>query len=128
MGSRRSGQGMAVVEAHEQLDVGGRGDTVPLDDTSLHGYDNGQPFISADRQAVEEGYAMIRKQVFAEVVEAVDQLCAEEQIELLRLLRQRLIDQDRKQLLADVAQSRADIEAGRVEPLDLDALTAELLR
>ena len=71
---------------------------------------------------------MIRKQVFAEVVEAVDQLCTEEQIELLRLLRQRLIDHDRKQLLADVAESRADIEAGRVEPLDLDALTAELLR
>jgi hypothetical protein len=71
---------------------------------------------------------MIRKQVFAEVVEAVDQLCAEEQVELLRLLRQRLLDQDRKQLLDDVAASRADIEAGRVEPLDLDALTAELLR
>ena len=119
---------MAVVGPREQADEGGRGDTVPLDGADFHGYHNEQPFIPCDRQAVEEGYAMIRKQVFAEVVEAVDQLCAEEQIELLRLLRQRLIDQDRKQLLADVAQSRADIEAGRVEPLDLDALTAELLR
>jgi ABC-type microcin C transport system duplicated ATPase subunit YejF len=112
----------------EQANHRGSGDTVPLDGAGIHWYPNEQPFIPGDRQTVEENYAMIRKPVFAEVVEAVDQLCAEEQIELLRLLRQRLVDQDRKQLLADVAQSRADIEAGRVEPLDLDALTAELLR
>jgi hypothetical protein len=50
---------------------------------------------------------------FGEVLEAVVNLPAEEQMELISIVRRRLIELERKRILADVRETRKDFAAGR---------------
>ncbi len=49
---------------------------------------------------------------FGEVVEAVDQLSPEEQEMLIALVRHRLVERERKRLLADVQEARGEFAQG----------------
>ena len=69
---------------------------------------------------------MIRKLAFDEVVDAVDRLSADEQVELVHLIRRRLADRERQRVVADVSEGRAEMSAGKADRLDLDALFADL--
>jgi hypothetical protein len=53
---------------------------------------------------------------FAEIVDAADRLSADEQLTLLEILRRRLAERDRQQLVRDVADARSEFASGAVEP------------
>jgi len=69
---------------------------------------------------------MIRKLAFDEVVDAVDSLSADEQVELVHLIRRRLAQRERQRIISDVSEARAEMAAGKADRLDLDALFADL--
>jgi hypothetical protein len=69
---------------------------------------------------------MIRKLAFDEVLEAVDRLSVDEQVELVHLVRRRLVERERERVVADVREARADRAAGRAQLLDLDEITKDL--
>jgi hypothetical protein len=69
---------------------------------------------------------VIRKLAFDEVVEAIDGLSADDQMELVHLIRRRLAENGRRRVIADVLEAKAEMQAGRARRLDLDELAREL--
>jgi len=69
---------------------------------------------------------MIRKLAFDEVVEAIEGLSADDQMELVHLIRRRLAENGRQRVIADVLEAKAEMAAGRAKRLDLDELSREL--
>ena len=63
---------------------------------------------------------------FAEIVDAADRLSAEEQLTLLEILRRRLADRDRQQLVRDVADTRADFAGGSAQPASVKQIMDEV--
>jgi hypothetical protein len=63
---------------------------------------------------------------FAEVLDAVDRLSAEEQEMLISITRRRLAEQGRKQLAADVQEARKEFTAGGCRPTTADELFREI--
>jgi hypothetical protein len=65
---------------------------------------------------------------FAEIVDAADQLTAEEQLTLLELLRRRLADRDRQQLVGDISNVRAEFSTGLAQPATAQQIMEEVER
>ncbi len=70
---------------------------------------------------------MERTQLFAEVLEAVDQLSSDEQETLVTIVQHRIAERGRKQLAADVQEARREFEAGLCRPSSADELMNEIL-
>ena len=64
---------------------------------------------------------------FGDVLEAADQLSAEDQQELIAILQRRLADARRQQILADIQESRLEYEAGLCKPMTPDQIIREAL-
>ena len=62
---------------------------------------------------------------FSDVVNATDELTAEEQETLLELLRRRLADRKRAQLARDVAEGRAEYASGRAKRMSVNEIMDE---
>lgn len=71
---------------------------------------------------------MIRKLPFDELVDAVDALSADDQKELLHLIRCRLAERERHRVVADVGQARTEIANGQARLLNLAELFRDLER
>ena len=69
---------------------------------------------------------MIRKLAFDEVVEAIEGLSADDQMELVHLIRRRLAENGRQRVIADVLEAKAEMAVGRARRLNLDELAREL--
>jgi hypothetical protein len=64
---------------------------------------------------------------FGEVLEIVDQMSLEEQEAIIEILRQRLAEEGRKRIAADIEESRAEFAAGNCRLTTTDELLGELL-
>jgi hypothetical protein len=63
---------------------------------------------------------------FAEIVDAADRLSADEQLTLLEILRRRLAERDRQQLVRDVADARAEYASGTAPPTSVKQIMDEV--
>ena len=61
---------------------------------------------------------------FGDVLDAADQLSAEDQVELIAILQRRLADAGRERLLANINQARREFAAGLCKPMT----AAEIVR
>ena len=66
--------------------------------------------------------------IFSDVVDAADRLSTEEQEELLEILRRRLTERRRAQLVREVEEARAEFAAGRASALSVDEIMDEVSR
>ena len=64
---------------------------------------------------------------FGQVLDAVEQLTPEEQEELAQVVRRRLAERGRKQVVQDLADARADMARGACEVSTVDKLMDEIL-
>ncbi len=67
---------------------------------------------------------MTQKTVFSDVLEAVEQLDADSQAELLSVLSRRLAERGRERVVDTVTQARREFAAGQYQPMT----AAELVR
>jgi hypothetical protein len=65
---------------------------------------------------------------FWQVVEAADQLSANEQDALIDILRRRSVDRGRKELAASAKEAREEFARGECKPCTPDELMRELLQ
>ena len=70
---------------------------------------------------------MEHSQPFAEVLEAVDQLSADEQETLVAIVQRRMAERGRKQLAADIQEARREFAAGLCQPSTAEELMNEIL-
>jgi hypothetical protein len=71
---------------------------------------------------------MTRILAFGEVLEAADQLSAEEQEELIAILHRRLAQAARQRLAAEVQEARQEFAQGRCVPATPQELMREILK
>jgi 16S rRNA C1402 N4-methylase RsmH len=64
---------------------------------------------------------------FAEVLEAADHLSTDEQMELVEVLRKRIVEQRRKEIAQDIREARKEFAAGRSQPATPDEILREIL-
>jgi hypothetical protein len=64
---------------------------------------------------------------FHVVVEAADQLSAEEQETLIDILNRRLADRRRAELVADIGEAQREFEGGALRPATPDEIMKEIL-
>ena len=65
---------------------------------------------------------------FDEILDAVEHLPADEQAELVDVIRRRLAESGRKQIVADAKEARAEHSAGKTRVVTPDELMRELER
>ena len=65
---------------------------------------------------------------FAHLVELMDALSLAEKETLLQVLRQRTIEERRRQLVADARDSCKELRQGRIKPVTPDELMREIRR
>ncbi len=70
---------------------------------------------------------MTQTATFGEVLDAADQLSLDERAALIDILRRRIADERRQQLLADVQEARAELAAGGGRAVTTDELIGEIL-
>ena len=63
---------------------------------------------------------------FADIVDAADRLSADEQLTLVEILRRRLAEREREQLVRDVAEARAEFATGSSQPATVKQLMDEV--
>jgi predicted nucleic acid-binding protein len=63
---------------------------------------------------------------FDEVMDAVEQLPVDEQAELVDVIRRRLAERGRLQVIADAAAARAEHAAGKTRVVTVDQLMSEI--
>lgn len=63
---------------------------------------------------------------FNTVLEAVEQLSPDEQETLLNIVRKRLSDRRRQQIIADVREGEKEIAAGRLKTVSVEELMDEI--
>lgn len=63
---------------------------------------------------------------FSDVVDAADELSVEEQETLLAILRRRLAERRRAELVREVAEARAEHQAGRSHPASVSEIMVEV--
>jgi hypothetical protein len=63
---------------------------------------------------------------FAEIVDATDHLSADEQLTLLEILRRRLAERDRQQLVRNVADARSGFASGATQPVSAKQIMDEV--
>ena len=64
---------------------------------------------------------------FGEVLEAVDKLSLDEQETLIDILRRRIIEQRRAELLQEIREARQEFQAGDCQPATPAEIVAEIL-
>jgi hypothetical protein len=64
---------------------------------------------------------------FSEIVEAADSLSLDEQQSLLEILRRRIAEHGRQQLLADIEQARAEFARGQTWPASVKEIIDEAI-
>ncbi len=64
---------------------------------------------------------------FADLLDSVEQLSADEQEELVAIVRRRLAERRRARLAAQVAEAREEYGRGQARPASPDDLMAEIL-
>ena len=70
---------------------------------------------------------MERSLAFAEVLEAVDQLSAEDQEALVEIVRKRAAERGRKRLAAEAREALRDFNEGRCQPTTPGDLMDQIL-
>ena len=65
---------------------------------------------------------------FADVVDAADKLSADEQENLLEILRRRIAERNRAKLAGDVAEARAEFIDGQARSATVQQIVAEVRR
>ena len=63
--------------------------------------------------------------LFSEIVDAADQLSVDEQETLLEILRHRLAERNRKRIVSEVAEARAEFTAGRTRAVSVEEIMDE---
>ncbi len=76
--------------------------------------------------AVSDGETVLA--MFSDVVDAADRLSTEEQEELLEILRRRLAERRRAQLVREVQEARAEFAGGEAGPASVDEIMDEATR
>ena len=66
--------------------------------------------------------------MFSDVVDAADRLSTDEQEELLEILRRRLAERRRAELVREVQEARAEFAAGRAREASVDEIMNEASR
>lgn len=64
---------------------------------------------------------------FAEVLEAADRLSTDEQMELVEVLRKRIVEQRRREIAQDIREARQEFASGRCRPATPDDILKEIL-
>jgi len=64
---------------------------------------------------------------FSDIVEAADNLSPEEQAALVELLRHRLAERNRRELVIEVAEARAEFRNGDLKPGTASSIMGEIL-
>lgn len=64
---------------------------------------------------------------FADVVDAADRLSPDEQLELISILKRRMVEAGRARILRDVAESEAEFARGECRPATVDEIMREIL-
>lgn len=62
---------------------------------------------------------------FSEILDAASDLSAEEQATLLEILRRRLAERNRAQLVRDVEEARREFADGKARPASVDEIMNE---
>ena len=70
---------------------------------------------------------MDKPAAFGDVLEAADNLSAEEQETLIDVLRRRLIERRRKNLATEIQGAREEFKAGACHPISADDLIKEIM-
>ena len=63
---------------------------------------------------------------FSDVVDAADGLSVDEQQTLVEILSRRIAERNRKKLISDVADARAEFKAGGSHPASVDSIMDEV--
>jgi hypothetical protein len=64
---------------------------------------------------------------FSQVLDNIDQLSVEEQETLLQVVRNRLIDRRRKEIIQETQEAENDFKQGKASPATPEALMKEIL-
>jgi hypothetical protein len=64
---------------------------------------------------------------FADLIEAAEQLPIEEQEDLVHILKNRLRDRKRAELIKDVAEAQQEFAQGKCKPLTPEQIMEEIL-
>jgi hypothetical protein len=64
---------------------------------------------------------------FDEAMEAVEKLTADEQAELTHIVRKRIAERRRHQILEDIQESRREFAEGKAKPATVDEIMREIL-
>jgi hypothetical protein len=65
---------------------------------------------------------------FDEVLDAIEHLPPDQQAEIVEVVRRRLAEQGRKQVIEDVRQAREEFAAGDSKPASVDDIMGEIGR
>ena len=63
---------------------------------------------------------------FGEILDAADELSADEKLELIEILRRRLADEGRKRVMTEIQESRREFAAGTATVTTVDDLMREI--
>jgi hypothetical protein len=63
---------------------------------------------------------------FDEVLDAVEHLPVEQQADLVEVVRRRLAERGRQQIVADAREARAEFAAAKTHPTSIDDLMREI--
>jgi len=69
---------------------------------------------------------MRKTKTFEEVLEAADKLSEAEREAIIDILRKRMIDRRRKEILAEVKQAQADFQKGICHPVTAGQIVKEI--
>jgi hypothetical protein len=75
---------------------------------------------------IQEEHLMSALTTFDAILDAVEHLPADEQAELVDVIRRRLAESGRKQVVADATEARAEHAAGKTRVVSVDELMREL--
>ena len=63
---------------------------------------------------------------FDEVLEAIEELPTDQQAELVEVVRRRLAEHERRQVIEDIADARSELAAGAVKASSIDDIMREI--
>lgn len=64
---------------------------------------------------------------FADVVDAADRLSPDEQLELISILKRRMVEAGRARILRDIAEGREEFARGECSAMTVDEIMREIL-
>jgi hypothetical protein len=69
---------------------------------------------------------MSTRTTFDEVLDAVEHLPADQQADLVEVIRKRLAERGRQRVVTDVKDARAEFNSGKGQPVNVDSLLGEI--